>query len=252
MGNISEKTLIDLEFTTVLESVKNYCISDLGKQEALNIKPIESKVKLMPELFQVNEYLSSFENENRIPNHYFDDIQKEIHLLKIENSYLEPASFLKILNNTNTIFELHKFFKKFKDYYKYLFSFSENITLQKPLIDLIKFNITAFEEVDENASALLKQIRNDINTVRSKIGSSFTKALAHYSSSGYLDEIRESVVDNQRVLAVQAMHRRKVKGSLLGSSKQEVLYLLLRKQHYNSVVNCKICCTMNMRKLFEY
>ena len=43
--------------------------------------------------------------------------------------------------------------------------------------------------------------------------------MAYYNSSGYLDEIRESVVDNQRVLAVQAMHRRKVRGSLLGSSK---------------------------------
>ena len=66
---------------------------------------------------------------------------------------------------------------------------------------------------------LLKQIRTEINSVRSKIGSSFTKALSQYSSAGYLDEIRESVVDNQRVLAVQAMYRKKVKGSLLGSSK---------------------------------
>ena len=34
-----------------------------------------------------------------------------------------------------------------------------------------------------------------------------------------MDDIRETVVDNQRVLAVKAMYRRKVSGSLLGSSK---------------------------------
>src|SRR5690606_31631744 len=34
-----------------------------------------------------------------------------------------------------------------------------------------------------------------------------------------LDDIKESIVDNRRVLAVLAMYRRKVKGSILGNSK---------------------------------
>lgn len=219
MSNISEKTLIDLEFFTILQSVSEFCTSELGKNATLHIKPLRTKEELLVELFQVNEYLSSFENENRIPNHYFDDIQKEIHLLDIENSYLEPASFLKVLNNTNTIFELLKFLKKFKDIYPTFFTVSEEIEYQKLLAEKINSIITPFAEVDENASALLKQIRRDINSIRSKIGSSFTKALNTYNSAGYLDEIKESVIDNQRVLAVQAMYRRKVKGSLLGSSK---------------------------------
>ena len=124
MSTISEKTLIDLELLTILKSVSEYCISDLGKNKTLELKPYENLEELKPELQQVNEYLSTYVNDNKIPNHYFDDIQKEIHLLNIENSYLEPASFLKILNNTNTVFELLQFFKKFKDYYPTLFTFS--------------------------------------------------------------------------------------------------------------------------------
>jgi len=219
MSNISEKTLIDLEFFTILTSVSENCISELGKNSALKIRPFNTKETLITELNLVNEYLSSYENDNRLPNHYFDDIQKEIHLLNIENSYLEPASFLKISNNVTTIFELLKFLKKLKTIYPSLYNFSEEIDYQKLITENINSIITSFAEVNENASVLLKQIRTEINAVRSKIGSSFTKALSQYSSSGYLDEIRESVVDNQRVLAVQAMYRRKVKGSLLGSSK---------------------------------
>ncbi len=219
MSNISEKTLIDLEFFTILQSVSELCISDLGKNSALEIRPFNKVQKLLPELNQVNEYLSSFVNDNRIPNHYFDDIQKEIHLLNIENSYLEPASFLKILNNSNTVYELLKFLKKLKTIYPVLFSFSEDIEYQKSITENINTIISPFGEVNENASVLLKEIRREINSIRSKIGSSFTKALNQYSGAGYLDNIRESVVDNQRVLAVLAMHRRKVKGSLLGSSK---------------------------------
>jgi len=219
MSKISEKTLIDLELKTVLQSVGEYCISDLGKAETLKIQPFDSLQKLQPELFQVNEYLSSFISENKIPNHYFDDIQKEIHLLNIENSYLEPSSFLKILNNVNTIYELLLFFKKFKTYFGNLYNASEEIEFQKPLVVNIEKIITPFAEVNENASPMLKQVRVSINVVRSKIGGSFTRALSQYSAAGYLDEIRESVIDNQRVLAVSAMYRRKVKGSLVGSSK---------------------------------
>ncbi|SNR50368.1 DNA mismatch repair protein MutS2 [Lutibacter agarilyticus] len=219
MSNISEKTLIDLEFFTILKTVSEFCISDLGKKTTLEIKPFQNKVAAQLELNQVNEYLSSYVNDNRIPNHYFDDIQKEIYLLKIENSYLEPAAFLKILNNTNTIFELLKFFKKFKDIYPTLFMSSEEIEYQKIIAENINKIITSFGEVSENASPLLKSIRKEINAIRAKIGSSFTRALSQYNSAGYLDDIRESVIDNQRVLAVMAMHRRKVKGSLVGSSK---------------------------------
>ena len=219
MSSISEKTLTDLEFFTVLKKVGGYCISDLGKEASLKIRPLKSAEIMLPELLQVNEYLSSLENDNRIPSHYFDDIQKEIHLLKIENSYLEPASFLKITNNANTIFELIKFFNKFKLIYPTLFKFSEEIEIQKELIENIKAIITPFGEVQDNASTLLKQLRSEINAIRSKIGASFNKALNLCNSAGYLDEIRESVIDNQRVLAVQAMHRKKVKGSLLGTSK---------------------------------
>lgn len=219
MTKISEKTLNDLEFNTILKAVSELCISDLGKNATLEIKPFGNLKKLLPELHQVNEYLASFENDNRIPNHFFDDIQKEIHLLKIENSYLEPKSFLKILNNTNTVFELLKFLKKFKEIYPTLFSVSEEIEFEKLIVENITAIITPFAEVNENASVLLKQIRSEINTVRSKIGSSFTKVLSKYNTAGYLDDIKESVIDNQRVLAVLAMHRRKVKGSLLGSSK---------------------------------
>lgn len=219
MNSISEKTLTDLEFFTVLKKVSSYCISELGKEASLQIRPLKSKEILLPELLKVNEYFSSLENDNRIPSHYFDDIQKEIHLLKIENSYLEPASFLKITNNATTVIELLKFFNKFKMIYPALFKFSEEIGTQKELVENINTIITPFAEVHENASVLLKQLRGEINSIRSKIGTSFNKALNHCNAAGYLDEIRESVIDNQRVLAVQAMHRKKVKGSLLGTSK---------------------------------
>ena len=55
---ISEKVLKDLEFTTVLQQVTEFCISDLGKQSILEIQPIENKRRLLKELNATNEYLA--------------------------------------------------------------------------------------------------------------------------------------------------------------------------------------------------
>ncbi len=218
-NKITQKTLDDLEFNSVLLKIDAYCISDLGRKEVLSIKPIGRSLELKTELNLVNEYLASLENENRIPNHYFDDISKEIYLLGIEDSFLEAPSFLKISSVSYTVNILLVFFKKFKEYYPTHFIQSENIELTKFLNTAIDKIISPHGEVVDKASDTLNHIRKSIHKIRGQIGSSFTKALTQYTGQGYLDEIRESVVDNQRVLAVQAMYRRKVKGAILGNSK---------------------------------
>ena len=224
--HISEKTLQDLEFTTVLQQVAEFCISDLGKEEVLKITPIDNKKNLFFELNMVNEYLSSFQNENRIPNHQFDNISEHIKRLAIENSFLETEDFLKVAAATETVNELKKFLTKFQNYYANLFSLSETIEFTTIVSDAIKKIITSYGEVSDNASASLKQIRKDIGSVRGKISESFSRALSKNISSGYLDDIKETIIDNQRVLAVLAMHRKKVKGSLLGSSKSgNIVYI---------------------------
>ena len=218
-GNISKKTLNDLEFNTVLNSIANYCNTNLGKEATLQIEPYKNKVELLQQLHQTNEYLASFENENKIPNHHFEEITNEIHVLSIEDSFLEAASFQSMATISDTVNTLLKFFKKFKEYYPTQHTFSEDIEYTKVIIESIEKVINRFGEVKDNATAELRVIRKEINTIRGQIGTSFTKALNHYAKHDFLDDIRESVVDNQRVLAVQAMHRRKVKGSILGNSK---------------------------------
>ncbi|SNR15511.1 endonuclease MutS2 [Tenacibaculum jejuense] len=224
--NISEKTLQDLEFNTVLQQVSEFSITSLGKEHVLKITPIQSQEELLFELQLVNEYLSSFENENRIPNHGFDNISEFIKRLAIENSYLETEAYLKIATVAKTVNEQKKFLKKFKEYYPNLFQLSEDIEFTTYVSDAIHKIILPHGEIMNNASSTLKQLRKDINYVRGKISESFSKALSSSINNGYLDDIKETIIDNQRVLAVIAMHRRKVKGSLLGSSKSgNIVYI---------------------------
>jgi len=218
-NRITNKTLQDLEFPIVLERIADFSTSTLGKEAILKIIPSSDNAYLRNRLYLVNEYLSSFESENHIPNHEFEEIIKEIHLLGIEGSFIESESFLKMQSMSLTVNELLIFFKKFIEYFPTLHQTTQEITFTKKIIESIAKIITPFGEVKDNASETLKNIRKQLNVIKGKLSSSFNKSLAHYASAGYLDDIRESVLDNQRVLAVTAMYRKKVKGSILGSSK---------------------------------
>ena len=94
--SISQKTLDDLEFDVVKAQVEAYCITSQGKNQVKKLKPFSKEKNATDALNLVNEFLSSFENENRIPNHGFEDIIEELKTLRIENNFLEIEQFRKI------------------------------------------------------------------------------------------------------------------------------------------------------------
>ncbi|MFY7729645.1 MAG: endonuclease MutS2 [Flavobacterium sp.] len=219
MKSITEKTLKDLEFGTVLEEVAARCVTEPGHDKALTIAPFTSREQLMDALKQTSEYRSSFDNNNALPNHGFEPITNELKFLAIEDSYLDATAFRKIATLTDTVGTMIKFLAKFDDYYPALNKRAQEVAFSKELVKYIDDVVDKYGEVKDDASPDLRNIRRSINEVKGRINQSFGSALTHYNSLGYLDDIRETVVENRRVLAVLAMYRRKVKGSILGSSK---------------------------------
>jgi DNA mismatch repair protein MutS2 len=219
MISITEKTLQDLQFPVILDTISTICNTEIGKLKALEITPFRDKDTLIQALLQTSEYVSSFQNNNAIPNHGFDAITHEIKFLAIEDSFLEVSSFRKIANLSATVNFMLQFLQKFEEYYPNLNHRAKQVTLTKDIIHMIDDVVDKYGEIKDNASPDLLNIRRSMNAVRGKVNQSFGTALTHYNSLGYLDDIRESFVQNRRVLAVLAMYRRKVKGSIMGSSK---------------------------------
>ncbi len=219
MISITDKTLQDLEFNTILETISAICNTDIGKQKALQIIPFKDKELLMNALQQTSEYVSSFSNNNAIPNHGFESITSDLKMLAIEDSFLEVGSFRKMATLSETVNVLLLFLKKFNDYYPKLNEKASQIEFTKVIIQKIDEVVDKYGEIKDNASPDLVNIRRDMSLVRGKVNQSFGMALSQYNSLGYLDEIKESFVENRRVLAVLAMYRKKVKGSILGNSK---------------------------------
>ena len=226
MRHIQNKTLQDLEFPTVLQKVSDLCITALGKEKALEILPFSNEEECNQALKETSEYVSSFTNNNAIPSHYFEPLHLEIKYLRIEDSYLEVQSFKKIHQLVSTTNELLVFFKKFAEYYPTLLHRSSTLSPNKTILQIIDKVLDKYGEIKDNASLDLANIRKNMHIVRGKLNQSFGMALTQYHHLGYLDEIKETIVDNRRVLAVSAMYRRKVKGAALGQSKTgSIIYI---------------------------
>ena len=216
---IPNKTLEDLEYIEVLNQCANFAITQLGKDAIQKLQPSVDTEQIEKQLKSVSEFKSSFDNENRIPNHGFESLLDIFPLLKIENSVLTISSFRNMATNTETTNKLIKFLIKFQAYYPTLYEFSNDITIENDIIPAIERVIDRFGEIRDKASDNLFSIRKKLQQLRGKISSSFNKSLSQYNGADYLDDIKESIVNNKRVLAVKAMYRRKVKGTIMGSSK---------------------------------
>ena len=209
-----KKTLEDLEFPALLSLVAAHTHTPKGKERVLALKPLTHRETITSLLFQTNEYLTSLETQNYIPSHTFDEVDHEIRFLGIENSLLEPV-------NAHLLF-----FKKFHDYYPTIAVLSQDIPYTEEIVRAIDSVLDKFGEIKSEASEKLSQVRTEIGTLKGKINQSFSRALSEYNALDYLDDIRERVVENRRVLAVKAAYKRKVRGTVLGSSKTgSIIYI---------------------------
>jgi len=219
MLKISDKNKIDLGFDKIIAEIVLLSETYHGELLVQKLSTDFTKDTLLHALKTTHEFLGSFSSQNHLPNHGFESIDKDLQLLKIVDSSLEKEAFLRFLHICHTTFEHVNFLNKFKEYYPELSQISQNVIIQKEISLSIKAIFDKFGEIKNDATPELAFIRKNIHLVKSKINQSFQSALAHFNPLGYLDEIKESVIENTRVLAVVAMHKKKVKGAVLGSSK---------------------------------
>ena len=215
---ILQDHLNELEFPKLLEEITPYAYSPRVAEKISNIKPLPQKEAEFL-LKKTSEFLSSYESENFIPFDEYEDIEEPLKLMLIENFRLEASAFLRIRKITEQIGKLQSFFPKFSENFPNLEEEIKGLEFRKEIIDKISAVFNRFGEVKNEASPLLKEIRESISIAKKNIQENFNKSLNHYSQQDFLDEIRESTIEDQRVLAVKSGFKKRVSGRVLGVSK---------------------------------
>ena len=215
---ILQDHLNELEFPKLLEEITPYAYSPRVAEKISNIQPLPQKEAEFL-LKKTSEYLSSYESENFIPFDEYEDIEEPLKLMLIENFRLEASAFLRIRKITEQIGKLQSFFPKFSENFPNLEEEIKGLEFRKEIIDKISVVFNRFGEVKNEASPLLKEIRESISIAKKNIQENFNKSLNHYAQQDFLDEIRESTIEDQRVLAVKSGFKKRVSGRVLGVSK---------------------------------
>lgn len=216
--HIQQDDLNELEFPELLAEISTFAYSPKIAERISELLPLpidEAEISLK----KVAEYLSSFESENAIPFDEYEDIETELKLMMIENFRLENNGFIKIKNITQQIGKLQKFYPTYEDLFLNLNNDVKDLEYRKEIIDKIDRVFNRFGEVKSEASAELKVLRTEIQHARKAIQENFNRTLASLASTDFLDEIRESIIDDQRVLAVKSGFKKRVSGRVLGVSK---------------------------------
>ncbi|MDO5654867.1 MAG: AAA family ATPase [Flavobacteriaceae bacterium] len=215
--NIPQKTLDDLELQKVLLEIEKFAKTERVKRVIQRTKPIENYNQLMFRLKATDEFLSALQGANRFPFGDYSDIRDELEKLEIENYRLSASSFLSIRSQMLQILELIRFLNKFESYYPVFHRYIQKIDYKPEILSNIERVFDKHGEIKDNASPTLKNIRKNLKEKSQQLSETFSNTMR--ANREYLDDIGESVIDGKRVLAVAAMHRRKVAGRLLGNSK---------------------------------
>ena len=216
--HIQNDDLDELEFPELLAEISSFAYSQKIAEKIEAIRPFgidEAEISLK----KVAEYLSSFESGNAVPFNEYEDIEAELRLMVIENFRLENAGFLKIKSLTEQIARLQKFFPNYDHLFHHLITDVKDLDYRKEIVEKIDKVFNRFGEVKSDSSPLLKTLRTEISHARKAIQENFNRALTALSSTDFLDDIRESIIDDQRVLAVKSGYKKRVPGRDLGVSK---------------------------------
>ncbi len=214
--NIDKTDFVELEFPDLLSEIAPFAFSPKTQEDIMNLRPMSFE-QAEHTLKKTSEFLSSFESSNAIPFHEYEDIEEELKLMLIENFRLENKAFIRIKSLTEQIGKLQKFLGSLSETFPTLSSEVKDLVYRKEIIDKIDRVFNRFEEVKSDASPSLKIIRTEIQHARKAIDENFNRSLTTYSD--FLEDIRESIVEDQRVLAVKSGFKKRVSGRVLGISK---------------------------------
>lgn len=214
--NINQADLNELEFPELLAEIVPFAYSPKTADNIMELRPMEIDEAELS-LKKTSEFLTSFESSNAIPFDEYEDIEEELKLMLIENYRLENKSFIKIKTITEQIGKLQKFFPQFSEAFPTLLEEVKDLEFRKEIIDKVDKVFNRFGDVKSDASAVLKTLRTEIQHARKAIDENFNRSLATHSE--FLEDIRESIIEDQRVLAVKSGFKKRVNGRVLGISK---------------------------------
>lgn len=214
-----ESAELQFEFDKIKTLLSAYCETEYAKEKSLNLRIHTRKEFITLQLQQAYEYKLLLEQKQFFPNNFTLNISRQLKLLSIEGSVLQPEDFAairRLAENTEKIY--HWFDAQRRIVYAALAKVIEDSYYEKVVFKLIDEVFDDAGSIKDNASEALQKIRQNLYKKRQELRRAFERVVARLNKAGYSAEIDESFSNGRRVVAVFSEHKRQVKGILHGES----------------------------------
>ncbi|MCH2223444.1 MAG: DNA mismatch repair protein MutS [Crocinitomicaceae bacterium] len=216
---IDTQTIEDLEFPTLRGWLSEYAVGPTAQERLSKLVPINNFKEVKRALSTVNELRSIRDEGETFPQLDFDEILEEIRLIPIENASIQLDGFMRVHRASNLINALLYFFDKRESEYPLLSAIISEAYFTKEIVQHIEKVFDRYGNVRDDASPELFEIRSRIKTIRKQINRNFDKEVRKLAKENFLGETTETYINDRRVLTVLSNYKRRVSGSVLGSSK---------------------------------
>jgi DNA mismatch repair protein MutS2 len=219
MNSFDEQTIKDLEFSTIREWLVEFSIGETAKNRLKNLTPSNRFEEIKKELDKLNEFFAIRSEGESFPSLGFEELLTEIKLLPIQNAVLSQDGFARLTTASQIVNSILLFFDKREKEYPLLSNVIQNAYYTTEIIDAIEKVFDRKGNVKDDASPLLYEIRQQIKVVRNQINKNFDRELRKLAKENVLGDTKEAFVNERRVLTIMSTHKRKVAGTVVGSSK---------------------------------
>jgi len=215
-----------LDFTALKTMVGERAATPQARRRIEELQPEFSWEAQAEELERTDQMLTLYQQGHFLPAGATADTASALTLLRVREAVLSSEQFLALKAQTESYQNLYRFCGLHRASMPAVVQLLE----RTPPVDEVPLWIDKIlernGEVKTSASKELATIRNTLSRKRTAADRVFYKVLRRYESEGWLGDIRESVADDRRVLAVTASYKNRAQGAFHGSSSKQSLVFL--------------------------
>ncbi|MBZ2175949.1 endonuclease MutS2 [Schnuerera sp. xch1] len=208
---MNEKTLRVLEFHKIIEKVMDKAESQLGKDMVKDIRPITNLDEVEHLQNETKESLSLLIKKGNPPLFGIFDISRELKMAEIGGS-LTPRNLLKVSDSLRVSRGLKNFLKEAKEEgatnYPIIQGLVDSLRVFKDIEDKINNAIVNEEEISDNASSTLRNIRRQIINKNESIRSKLNSIINSQKYKKYLQDGIVTMREGRYVVPIKSENKR--------------------------------------------
>lgn len=209
-ANFEEK----IKFHKIRNLVKEYTLSNLGKEQTDKMQFSTSFEQTSRLLHQTREFKQILEEANHFPVQHFHDLRPALLRIRIEGLFMEEQELFDLLRSLTTVKEITRFFGTTPETpYPYLQELAGNIAIYPVLLDRIDQVLNKFGKIKDNATPELARIRKEILLKQNSISRRLSSILRQAQTDGIVEaDVSVSIRDGRAVIPVPAAYKRRISG----------------------------------------